>query len=456
MVTPEVVVPRRVCSDSLNPSAIHTRNAMADGLITLRKKLNPIYGQLFPELFDRPEVTETRATCDTCSMCDHGQTAPVEMEYFNPDTKCCTYHPTLPNYLVGAILADTSDELAEGRKRIREKIAARVGVTPQFVAAPRKYAVLYNAARGQGFFGRTDSMLCPYFDKENGGRCTVWKYRESVCSTYFCKYTAGKPGWEFWDTFKAYLSHVERTLAQFAASVVDRKVSEPTLERGLMTREDLEDRAPKVDSYFSWWGGWVGREEEFYILCYKRVLALPKEDFVRFVDDAPEGRGMLARMEAKYDHIMSPELPKHLVRPLNLKKRVAGESVVVTTYNPYDSLSIEKDLFDTLGMFRAEETLEQNLTRLDEKHDIQLAPELVRFLYSQGVLAAPDPEEKKKREAEAAAAAALATSPGEKLAVAHERAANPGAAAAADAAARLAALSAPKRLKKQKKRNVSR
>ena len=128
----------------------------------------------------------------------------------------------------------------------------------------------------------------------------------------------------------------------------------------------------------------------------------------------------------------------------------------MTTYNVYDSLSLEKDLFDTLGMFRAEETLEQNLTRLDEKHDIQLAPELVRFLYSQGVLAAPDPEEKKKREAEAAAAAALATSPGEKLAVAHERAANPGAAAAADAAARLAALSAPKRLKKQKKRNVSR
>jgi len=30
------------------------------------------------------------------------------------------------------------------------------------------------------------------------------------------------------------------------------------------------------------------------------------------------------------------------------------------------ALSIEKDLFDTLGMFRAEETLEENLKRLDE------------------------------------------------------------------------------------------
>lgn len=425
---------------------------MADDLVTLRKKVNPIYDRLFPEVFDRPEVVETRATCDTCAMCDHGQNSPVAMEYFQPDAKCCTYHPNLPNYLVGAILADTSEELAEGRRRIREKIASRIGVTPQFVAAPRKYNVLYQAARGQGFFGRTQTMMCPYFDKENGGLCTVWKYREAVCSTYFCKYTAGKPGWEFWDTMKSYLFHVERTLAQFAAEVVDRKVKEPNLERTTLTKEDLEDRGPNVDDYFSYWGGWVNREEEFYILCYKKVLELPKTDFVRFVDDAPEGRGFLARMEAKYDQIMSPELPKHLIRPLGLRKRVAGESVVVTTYNPYDWLSLEKDLFDTLGMFRAEETLEENLKRLDEKHDIQLAPELVRYLYVHGVLAAPDAAEKKKLEKAAADAEALAKTPGAQLAASHERARNPGAAAAADAAARLAALAFPKRQKKQKKK----
>ncbi len=430
---------------------------MADGLVTLRKKLNPVYEQLFPDFFDRPEIVETRATCETCAMCDHGQTAPVEMDYFNPDAKCCTWYPTLPNYLVGAILADTSEELAEGRRRLREKIAARIGVTPQFMAAPRKYTVLYSATRGQGFFGRTTSMLCPYFDKENGGRCTVWKYREAVCSTYFCKYTAGKPGFEFWDTIKQYLSHVERTLAQFAATVVDRTVQEPKIERGTMTREDLEDRAPKNEDYFAYWGGWVGREEEFYIRCYQEVLALPKTDFVRYVDDAPDGRGMLARMEAKYDQITDPNLPKYLIRPKNLKKRVAGESVVVTTYNVYDSLSIEKDLFDVLGMFRSEETLEQNLKRLDEKHDIQLAPELVKYLFVHGVLAAPDPAEKKKREDEAKAEARLAASPGAKLAEAHERARNPAAAAAADAAARLKALTSgqQRKIKKKKKRRLA-
>jgi hypothetical protein len=181
---------------------------------TLRGKLSsPLYQALFSELFDRPEVVETRATCDNCAMCDQGQLAPVAMDYFRPDAKCCTYHPTLPNYAIGAILADRDEELAEGRKRLRAKIAARLGVTPEFIAAPRKYLLIYTAGRGSGFFGRSKVTLCPYFDEENNGRCTVWRYREAVCSTYFCKYTAGKPGWNFWDNMKGYLNYVEKKLA---------------------------------------------------------------------------------------------------------------------------------------------------------------------------------------------------------------------------------------------------
>jgi hypothetical protein len=279
-------------------------------------------------------------------------------------------------------------------------------------------------------------MMCPYFDSENGGRCTVWKYREAVCSTYFCKYEAGKPGYEFWDTMKAYLGHVEHSLSFFAASVVSRTTAEPKIERGTLTREDLEDIGPNDADYASYWGNgaWVGREEEFYIACYRRVMELPKADFERVVDDAPDGRGMLARMEAKYDQIMDPTLPTHLVRAKNLTRRNTDENVVVTTYNPFDAFSIDKDLFDTLGMFRPNETLEENLTRLDEKHDIQLAPELVRYLFVHGVLSAPEPVDKKKLEAEAAAAAAAAAaqaaSAGATLVAEYDRAQNPEAAQA--------------------------
>jgi len=314
------------------------------------------------------------------------------MDYFKPDAKCCTYHPGLANYLVGAILADEGPELEEGRRRIRAKIAARIGVTPMYIQAPRKYSLIYSAARGAGFFGRAKSMMCPYFDADRKeGSCTVWRYREAVCSTYFCKYTAGKPGWEFWDMLKGYLGYVERSLARFSMKFVDPTVKEPVLERMTLTAEDVEDLAPKDADYAVYWGNWVGREEEFYIACYRHAMSITPNEFNINIDDTPDGRGMLGRLTAKYDAIPSAELPRSLVRATNLKKRVNDETVVVTSYNPYDAFSVEKELFDVIGMFKADQTVEENLARLDKDHDVQLAPELLHYLFVHGLLVAPEP-----------------------------------------------------------------
>src|SRR5687767_1905524 len=82
--------------------------------------------------------------------------------HFRPDAKCCTYHPTLPNYLVGALLADPDPALEEGRRRVRDKLAARVGVTPLWLAAPRKTMVLLEASRDTSF-GRSRALRCPYY-----------------------------------------------------------------------------------------------------------------------------------------------------------------------------------------------------------------------------------------------------------------------------------------------------
>jgi hypothetical protein len=361
---------------------------------TLRGKVNPLYASLFasPGVFDRPAIVEQRATCDTCSMCDHGQLAPVEMDYFRPDAKCCTYYPSIANYLVGAILADTGEELAEGRRRMREKIASGIGVTPYYLAAPRKYNLLYLAARGSGAFGRTKALLCPYFDVENNGRCTVWRYREAVCSTYFCKYNDGKPGWDFWNTLKGYLNHVEITLARATAATVDPEVIQPNLEPHVLSLEDLEDRAPKEAEYARWWGKWVGREEEFYIACYEHARKVKPAEFAQNVDDTPQGRRYNAELEARYEAIHAKTvLPTSLVRAHGMKTRHAGANVVVTSYNPYDAFSLERELYEVLGMFDGTQTLAENLERLDKEHDIQLAPELLQYLYTHGVVVAPEP-----------------------------------------------------------------
>ncbi len=354
----------------------------------LRAKLNPIYEPLLGPLFDRPEIVEERATCDNCAMCDHGQGVQLDVAYFKPDAKCCTYYPMLPNYLVGGILADPDPALEEGRRRLRERIASRIGVTPGWLAPPRKVTVISAAARS--VFGRSAALRCPYFDIENGGRCTIWKYRENVCTTYFCKFTNGKPGWDFWHALKEYLGHLEVMLSNYAVKTIDPLMTEPTIPRLQLTVEDLEDRAPNDADYASYWSTWRGREEEFYIACYEKVRSVARSDFQRFVDGSEKGAELLETVRVRWDEMTNRTvLPKNLVRNPKMKERYLDDAVVVTSYNPFDSFKMDRDLFDVLAHFEAKESVERNLQRLRDEHGAELEPELLAYLYTHGVLVAP-------------------------------------------------------------------
>lgn len=110
------------------------------------------YARFLPDLFQRDITDEAKATCDSCAMCEANCQNAVssidgKQRLFRPDTKCCTYHPRLPNYLVGAILSDQSPEMAEGRRRLEERIRSRIGITPHWLRPPAKYNLLYGNAR---------------------------------------------------------------------------------------------------------------------------------------------------------------------------------------------------------------------------------------------------------------------------------------------------------------------
>jgi hypothetical protein len=361
----------------------------------LRDVFPPIYRPLLPDFFDRPTIVETRATCDDCAMCDRGKPSPVPMEYFQPDLKCCTYTPHLPNYLVGAVFSDDDPALAEGKARLRKKIASRMAVTPERMSPPRKQSLVATMAADSGFFGRSYAIVCPYLDGEKG-LCTVWKHREGVCSTYYCKYTHGALGYAFWRSLKEYLGYVEVGLARWAARSIDPTVTEPQVRRGELTLEDLEDRAPNPEAYTRYWGKWEGREEEFYVECHARVKTLTREEFDKIVLVKPDAKGWLDATIKRYEQALSPVLPTHLVRNKEMRERPAGETIILSTYNRFDSFAIGKELYDVLGMFDPNETLEQNLARLDAEHGIEMHPDLLRELYVQNVLVPPvKPEEPK-------------------------------------------------------------
>ena len=361
---------------------------------TLRSHMPALYRSWLPAFFDRPAIEETRATCDDCAMCDKGSDASsagagvpdLKAGFFRPDIKCCSYHPTLPNYLAGDALRDTNPAFAEGRRRLRAKIAARVGITPAWLAAPRKVLVLYEAAR-ESSFGRSDSLLCPYFDREKSN-CSIWPYRESICATFFCKHAAGAAGHAFWRALKRYLAHVEAALARYAATSILGRTPPDELPRNRLTREDLEDKPPKDEDYAAAWGTHVGYEEAFYVECAKLVEGLGRDELARIIDETG-GTKLLEEITTRYDTATQPTLAPKLVLNREMRVTPAPGGLGVTTYSVYDPLFLTQDLYDALALFQADESTQDALERLKRDHDLELPESLLLQMQMHGVMTPP-------------------------------------------------------------------
>lgn len=305
--------------------------------------------------------------------------------FFRPDVKCCSYHPKLPGYLVGATLA----EGGEGARRIEAKIAGRVGVTPQWISAPQKFLVLYEAARDSSF-GRSPALLCPYFDN---GRCSVWKNRESVCATYFCKYENGAVGRAFWVALRNYMGVMERALAAHAVRIVAPELVEPQVQRLKLSIDELEDRPPSDEAYAAWWGAWNGREKELYIASQRVISELSRDEFERIVHNE-RGRELYADVHKRYDELREPKLAERLVLNPEMTKMRFENGMAVTTYSVYDTLFLADPLYPVLEKFRADETVKDGLARLARDEDIRIDEDLLLMMQLHRVLVEPPTETK--------------------------------------------------------------
>ncbi len=351
---------------------------------TLREMLPAIYGALLPPFFDTVAPEETKATCASCAMCPTAERpAAPGVVFFRPDTKCCTYHPRLPSYLVGAILRDERADMSEGRRRVRARIASRVGVTPRWLAPPKKYGLLLEASR-EASFGRSRALLCPYYEDE-GGLCTIWRHREADCSTFFCKYVAGADGRTFWRSLGGYLRLVERRLTELAVgSVAPELVEPPPGPAGALSIDELEERPP--DGYASTWGAWTGREEELYLACYDAVSALGAADLQRAVGaGAPE----LATMIASHRQATAPQLPERLMLAPDASLQPGPDGVLCTTYSKYEPVLLTHDLHEVLGELGPNETVAEVRARLLRDAGIDVPEAMLLALHQLRVLVPP-------------------------------------------------------------------
>jgi hypothetical protein len=195
--------------------------------------LPSLYAPWIDEALGGPFPEERHATCAACAMCKPtaAKAATASLTLFDPDTKCCTYVPTLPNFLVGLILNDDDPAAIAGRTSIERRIAAGIGVTPLGLQSDPRYALIYKHAGGE-LFGRTSGLRCPHYLPADGGQCGIWRHRNAVCTTWFCKHERGRVGQRFWDALLVLLTLVERHLGLWAANELD----EPRLSPAALLR----------------------------------------------------------------------------------------------------------------------------------------------------------------------------------------------------------------------------
>jgi hypothetical protein len=249
----------------------------------LKYQLPLIYKNLLPREVLDFEPLETKADCDNCSMSRPQNKAKI---HYRADLKCCTFHPFLPNYMVGAILSDEQSSAAH--KIFEDKIARREYALPIGMVAPVKYQLEFNH-REEGDFGQREDWLCPYFNREKQN-CNVWRHRGVVCTTFFCKSSYGKKGLNFWDKLSSYLWYVELALLEEALVMLDFS------PRQVMTLLDYHNRYEGTAAEKkSWvlpeakakelWNGYYDDQVGFYKKSYKIISELDKKAFHEMIGE---------------------------------------------------------------------------------------------------------------------------------------------------------------------------
>jgi hypothetical protein len=346
------------------------------------------------DLLDGPLPHESVATCEDCAMQSNGAAEASGAFVFAAETKCCTYVPNLPNFLVGRVLDDADPALAPGRATVEQRIAARVGVTPLGLAQPPVHQLLYSSGGLQGF-GRAKVLRCPHYRADAGGACGIWRHRNGICSTWFCKHVRGATGQRFWHSIEQLLTVVERELSRWCLLEigVDAEVLARLLPRGSdrgAGRASLDaaalDGTADDRAYRDTWGAWHGRERDLFSQAAALVNALGWTDVVRIGGASVD---VLARVTVDaYRRHGADGVPARLaVAPLQTV--VTGrERIHVVTYSPYDPLELPRLLVDVLPYFDGRPTAEA-LSRIRRERGINVEPDLVRRLVDFGVLIEP-------------------------------------------------------------------
>ena len=350
--------------------------------------LPEIYRQLLPSVTKWSLPREEKSTCNNCPMKKETASEVLEQRLlFNNVTKCCTYHPRLPNYLVGGLLSDTSAAFAEGRRRMLQRLETRIGVSPWWLNPPPLKEFLYKQVKSA--FGKAESLVCPFFAKESGG-CTIWGYRDAVCSTWFCKYQTGADGHKFWMTAKEYLGFVERVLSRYALLQIDEDFvldddSAAYYVDDSLNVEALDNKPEPAELYKTLWRDWEGREQEFYVRCFEIVREMNPDQVQSLmgIDGLIKEKDLGRKREAS----VSADLPD----PLRFNEKATAKwledgYVALGSYSYYDAVALPEIAFRLLTKFDGKKPLKEVRAQWHKEFETDLSDDIIQTLYRHRVL----------------------------------------------------------------------
>ena len=309
---------------------------------------------------------------------------PAGGAFFSPKTKCCTYHPPLPNFLVGRILAGRDRASASGRALVAERIAGGVGVTPIGIAPPRSYFLLYR--HSQEAFGKSLALRCPYYE-EATGRCGIWASRGAICATWFCKHERGAAGSRLWSALRSLLRTVETQLALWCAleegvdgAALTALVPGPFVpeQPESLGSDDLDGPVAADDaSRRRSWGAWCGREVRYYVATWNRVRRLRWAEVIDHCGPEAEAWARVVRTLA--GALRDSDLPGRL-RAGDFELHGRGDQVAqVVSYSPYDALELPHEILQLIPEFDGRPT-DEVLRAIAERHQVELDEDLLRLL----------------------------------------------------------------------------
>lgn len=331
---------------------------------------------------------EPHATCSDCAMCK-GDVAAA----FRPDVKCCTYLPRLPNFAVGAILSDSTSDGEAGRQSTLQRINADRGVLPLGVMSTATYSTIYELGSSQAF-GKSLELLCPHYVSSNG-TCGIWRYRNSVCSTYYCKHDRGALGKRFWDSLKALLAVVEDEVPIWCAvelGMPGEAIARAIEIRNRRSHEDIGSELAGVRGVGAEvWADWDKRRLEFYEASYRLVEKLAWEDVVRICGPSLQVR-VLAIKDA-YSALGTHRLPQHPVLGRVQFENASAEQARIVSYSAMNPLIVSKGIVYLLQYFDGR-PLDEILTAIRRDEGVDVEATLLQRLSDFEVLVEAGPVEK--------------------------------------------------------------